>query len=302
MTTLLDLPHHAISRIIFERWKMDYKYRNILSILYTCKQIYHDHYYVLYLLRPLVLGNTPFSTPLQGLQKLVQIGACCKIKTLYLIQPNKQLISSVTLFKSLVSVSISASLNDILNAMDKLPATVTDLTLCMTRNGMRLTKTQALTVPQLKLKTLIFRSLCCIRRASLSSFYDMIMRPIARGVDDSKYYKTNSPGKSVCELLAKLIHGSISTLKLLDLETVNAGQVTAVVEELIRKARTIHKIQVITVDQLGSNFDTAFKLLKICRKLRYINNPLNLEYILHRNEDGTVVQKLVATKPPTNSS
>lgn len=295
--TLVDLPHHAISKIIYERWNMDNKYQHVLSILFTCKQIYYEHYHILYMLRPLVLGKAENSTSSKDLQKLIQIRACCKIRKIYVVRPSKSLILQVEMFPNLKTASISTSLKDLLNIVYKLPPTVTELNLCLTKNGLRATTTEILNVPTFKLKRLKFSSVRCIRRTRFSSFYDTIMGPITRITTDPNYYKRSSPGKLVCNLLARLIKDNISTLVMLDFETVHFDQINLVLKELIFNFGSPNRLQVIKVNQLGSDQNTTYKLIDICKELHFTNNHLGLKYIIQKKEEG-LIQKIVATKRP----
>ncbi|CAD1809349.1 hypothetical protein FOB58_003329 [Candida parapsilosis] len=293
--TLLNLPHHAIAKIMFERWKLDRKYQPILSLLYTCKQLYYDHYHILYMLTPLVLGKSKDSTHPRDLQKWVRTRACCKIRTIYLIKPKKAIIMVVHRFPNLETVSISTSVNDIITILYKLPPSVSDLSLCITRNGMRKTVLEVVNVPTFKLKKLKFNSVCCIRRTRFSSFYDTIVGPITRNSTDPHYYKQFSPAKLVTILLAKLINGSLSTLQELDVETIHFDQVNLVLKSLMFNFGSPSKIQALKVDKLGWDQAATLDLIEICKKLHFTDNHLGLKYIL-QNQNGVVVQKVIANK------
>ena len=293
MPSLLDLPHHAISRILFERWKMNYKYAPVLSILYTCKQLYYDHYYILFLLAPLVLGKAPTATSSKSLHKLVKTGASSKIKTVYFVQPIKIIIQQTKMFSTLVSVSISTSLNDLLSIVYKLPSSVTELSLCVTKNGMRGRPPEAV-LPTFKLKKLTFKSICCIRRSNFFSFYDTIKGPLTKNVTDLKYYKRHSPGRVVCNLLSQLIQDNISTLVLLEMETINLDQLWFQLKDHIPNNN--NKIAVIKVNHMATNLEVVAEIIKICKEIHYTNNLLGYKWIWWQNEDRTLMQKVVATK------
>ena len=293
MPSLLDLPHHAISRILFERWKIDSKYTYILSILYTCKQLYYDHYYVLFLLAPLVLGKATTATSSKSLHKLAETGVNCKIKSVYFVQPTKAIIQQTEMFSTLVSVSISTSLNDLLSIVYKLPSSVTELSLCVTKNGMR-SRPPETVLPAFKLKKLTFKSICCIRRSNFFSFYDTIKGPLTKNVTDLKYYKRHSPGRVVCNLLSQLIQDNISTLVLLEMETINLDQLWFQLKDHIPNNN--NKIAVIKVNHMATNLEVIAQLIKICKEMHYTNNLLGHKWIWWQNEDGALMQKVVATK------
>lgn len=84
---------------------------------------------------------------------------------------------------------------------------------------------------------------------------------------------------------------------MLDFETVHFDQINLVLKELIFNFGSPNRLQVIKVNQLGSDQNTTYKLIDICKELHFTNNHLGLKYIIQKKEEG-LIQKIVATKRP----
>ncbi|KAI5956208.1 hypothetical protein KGF54_000683 [Candida jiufengensis] len=290
-TTILDLPSNVIDKIMFERWIIDKKIKNVLSFLYTCKFIYNNHKNIIFKLTPLTLGLYKNYIDDKIIQSLVENNLVKRINSVYAYP--KCCSNYISLFKNLRIVSISTSFNDLLQIIERLPKTTTILSITLTKISKDIISSPA-SIPNLSLKYLKFNSLKCIKRADKRSILKHISN---NSTTDSltNYYQQNSPAKQISKLIATLIKENISTLQNVSMECISLTQIYLALVDSNFKFEIDKMIDTINFDQTTHiPLINCEKWLKVVSKLIYINNYLSLTHTSYL-VNGVVCEEIRAT-------
>ncbi|KAL6451705.1 hypothetical protein SBY92_003011 [Candida maltosa Xu316] len=273
--SVLLLPQAIISRIIYEHFKLNNCYLNsILPILFTCKEIYYAQNFMLFTLKPLIVGkNKKNSFPNSKLKSLLENKRICsKISTVYLMLTPKVTNgkSTIEFLHKLHQFGNLSRLTVRLNSADNLaphmqcfPKTLTYLKLILVRNIKDASPVKYATFSVFpNLKTLKFQSLVHINW-QLKNLIDII------------YTNRNS-------------------LEVLEFEMINLNPVYTAMNQSYKLANesTFPRLKLIKIDQTTSYPNLQISsLLTNCQMIIYINNYLSHFIILKCTNEGIVELK-----------
>ncbi|KAI3403605.2 hypothetical protein KGF56_003650 [Candida oxycetoniae] len=275
-------------------------------MLYTCKTLY-EHQYLLFTLQPLVLGSSPTSISSKALKQLIKQGLAPKIKALCFHSPTTALITHVTNFTNLISLTVLIGIHDFSKMLNLLPHSVVYLSIILEASSSHsrfARKLGELTIhTNFSLKTLKFISNSCLKRTKKISFLDTINSLYAKTDSERGFYETKSLAKQVAMILAKLVYSSGQTLESLDLKMISLIQVYYAMKDqgYIMSPSSFPKLKIINIHQT-TMYSLPFLTywLKICDQVVYSNDYLGTRYVLKLDENGYLKVDQVATKRTYN--
>ncbi|CAK9441491.1 uncharacterized protein LODBEIA_P53590 [Lodderomyces beijingensis] len=295
--SILDLPYPLISRILYERWRMDHSFQHILPMMKTCKELYLQHG-MLYILQPLNIGASSICMLDEAVERIIQQQAASRIRAISFYSPTTHQSSKVSEFRNLTTVSVLANLNVLQRMLAFLPASVQHLSIILEVS--RLVRFSKINIAPFNLKTLTFRSTSCLKRTRKLSFLDVINSLYAKADSDRGFYEMKSTARQVAVLLADLVYSNRKSLEYLDLKMISLIQVYFAMRDQGYKLSSIKfpQLEKIHVDQT-TMYSVPFLTywLKVSKELIYDNDYLAVKYVMKMDANGQLHVQKDVTKP-----